>query len=236
MSRIANAQSPSMYFEDYLPYLNTGKIQDPSINVHFCYTTDLYYQYSSGYLATNRAKFTAESIKHKKECEKHISKPLNSPHGGRQLSIHYAKKLFNFYSWFDLYLSYAGDFIVELGKLKKIYYTDELFQTYLKEDCLFSNKEVSEEQILFFLEEHMMSYFIAKMQIHLRHAHNEPTDWVLIAYPWVPLKHHVYIMQQNFWDLPVSGNYYEDKRYDLTNKILRDLQKIDLATYAYVNV
>lgn len=236
MSRISNAQSPAMYFSDYIPHINSWKILEPTVNAHFCYATDLYYQYSPEYLGDNRAKFTAESVRHKNEIEKILAKPIVQSGDPNKSNAYYIKKLFNFYSRFNLYISYPLDFCTHLSALKRTYDSDALFRRYLQEDCIAGWKEVTDNQTMFFLEEHLLLYLISKMQIQLKHANNESTERILIAYPWVPLKHQIYIFQQNFLKLPVSKNYYESKRYDLTNKILRDVSKIDLETYDYTNV
>ena len=81
-----------------------------------------------------------------------------------------------------------------------------------------------------------MMYFIAYKKVILENKYVPDHDRVLLSYPGAPLKNHIYIHQQNFFKCPKSTNIYQDKFYDLTNKILRDLNKIDLATYTYENI
>lgn len=76
-----------------------------------------------------------------------------------------------------------------------------------------------------------MVYFIAHMQVKLRNEYVPHHERVLQCYPGKPLKHQIYIMQQDFFKLGTSTNVYQMSRYDLTEKKLYDFSTIDLETY-----
>lgn len=85
---------------------------------------------------------------------------------------------------------------------------------------------------MFFLEEHLVVYYLAHKKILLRNDYVPQYDWVLLCYPGgKPLKHFIYIMQQDFFKLGTSTNVYQMCEYDLTEKKLYDFSAIDLETY-----
>jgi hypothetical protein len=76
-----------------------------------------------------------------------------------------------------------------------------------------------------------MMYYIAHMPVLLRNEYVHNHERVLQCYPGKPLKHQIYIMQQDFFKLGTSTNVYQMSWYDLTEKKLYDFSKIDLDTY-----
>ncbi len=76
----------------------------------------------------------------------------------------YSPGFFSFGVRNQLYLDINGDihFSKLLMELRKIYDKDTLFQKYMLEDANLHNRVLDENQIQFFLEEHLMMYLIAK--------------------------------------------------------------------------
>jgi hypothetical protein len=169
--------------------------------------------------------------KHQNESKKYINKPQIHLWKTHKDASYYVPQAFSFDTRSSLYFAYDGDFHSDLARFYKLYQEDKIFQQYLQDDCKSFNKEVTENQILFFLEEHLMMYLISKHKISLKNDHAPHHDRTLICYPWKPPKHQVYIMQQNFLKLSDDNNFYGQSRYDLTDKKLYDFSKIDLDTY-----
>jgi hypothetical protein len=71
------------------------------------------------------------------------------------------RQAFSFQVWNQLYLDYKGsNFTDDFQKLKKIYNNDEYFQKLIQDDTSFCGRELTIEQIDFFLEEFLLMYFI----------------------------------------------------------------------------
>jgi len=142
---------------------------------------------------------------------------------------------FSFKVWNQFYVD-NDKFPYTFEKLKKIYKKDKLFQKYLKEDFKdLKNKKLKfdNNQIEFFLEEHLMIYLISKGQMQLENKFiNGHEKWILIAYPGKPPKALIYIYQKNFFKISNNKNKYENSWYDLSGKKLYDFDNIDLKTYS----
>jgi hypothetical protein len=232
LARIDNAQSAKAYFEDYIPHITPAKILTPTIWANFCYSDWLYMRDQKS-ASTLKYKYTKDICKHENECSKYIWKPqvhLGKTH--KDVSF-YVPQAFSFSTRSSLYFWYRWDFASDLATLYKIYQQDDLFQKYLIQDCIDFNKEPTETQILFFLEEHLMMYFIAKRRIELENKYVPNHDRVLLSYPWKPPKHMVYLMQQDFFTLSNERNVYAQCRYDLADKKLYDLTKINIDTHIF---
>jgi len=138
--------------------------------------------------------------------------------------------------WNQFYLDSETFVAHYLLRLKEIYNLDEQFKKYLKEDFESMNNtelKLDDTQIDFFLEEHLMLYFITKGKMKLENNFiNGHEKWILVAYPGgKPLKAHIYLHQKNFFDFDNPGNPYQDSWYDLKEKKLYDFKKIDLNTF-----
>jgi len=230
LARIDNAQSAKMYFEEYIPYITPAKILTPTIWANFCYGDWLYMRDDKS-ASILKQKYTKDICKHENESNKYIRKPQIHLGKTSKDASFYVPQAFNFNTRSSLYFWYRWDFASDLNSLYKIYQQDILFQQYLLDDCKFFWKEVSYNQIMFFLEEHLMMYFIIKQRIVLENKYVPNHDWVLVAYPGKLPRHMIYIMQKDFFRLWQCNNVYEENRYDLTEKKLYDFSKIDLDTY-----
>ena len=229
-ARTQNAQSAKAYFEDYIPHITPAKITTPTIGANFCYG-DMLYMYDEREAGGLKRRYTTEMCVHHNECVKYIAKP--QVHLGKtpKESSYYVPQAFKFETRASLYLAYEGDLSSDLNHIRKIYDNDPVFQKLLAEDCKTFGKDVTDNQIMFFLEEHLIMQYIAKRKIELSNENAMNHSRVLIAYPGKPPRHHVYIMQQNFFKLDDGKNPYAQNRYDLADKKLYDFQRIDLATY-----
>ena len=231
MARISNAQDANNCFK-YIDHINPKKISVPKVWLNFCYW-DFLYLYSDEKAENLKKKFSQLIINHKNAAKKIIQKP-HFIHWDTKNPIFFIEKSFAFDVWNKLYLDFDFDFFEILMRIKKIYDEDPLFQKYVQEDLLYSNKkELSENQLLFFLEEHTMMYLIAKGKIKLHNEYVPNPKRILISYPGPMLKQHIYLLQKNYLKLDNPENKYENCRYNLEHKKLYDAKKINLETYNY---
>ena len=216
-------QDPDQCF-DYINELAPDKVVEPKIGVNLFYG-DYLYLHSSEQARSLKSKFMNIVIKHKNTIQKIFKKNYHTfqiQHG------------FSYNVWNQLYLSYQGDFSVDFNTLKKLYQDDAQFQKYLKDDAVHIGRSLDEDQVNFFLEEFFILYLISKKKISLPNEYVlGREDWVLWAYPGVPLKGMAYVYQKNFLNLHAPENPYQNHTYDLESKKLVDYMRIDLATYDY---
>ena len=104
----------------------------------------------------------------------------------------------------------------------------------MKDDCNYWGSRMTEEQINFFLEEHLMFFLVSKGKLRLPNDYiQDREEWVLWCYPGALPKALVYTYQRNFFKLQNSKNIYQNCNYDLEAKKLIDMTRIDLDTYNY---
>lgn len=221
MARISNRQNAENCLSDILT-INSTKISKPTLGVNFVYG-DFLYLYSDEKASELKNKYMHEIINHKNATQKILDK------NSKDLQIQHA---FNFLTWNQLYLG-AKDFTFYLRELKKVYQEDEKFQKYVQDDCATFQKEISDNQINFFLEESLMFYFISHGKIILSNNYIENNQkWVLNCYPGKPMKSIVYVGKLNPFKLDWPENPYQDAFYDLESKQLIRYNDVDLETYS----
>lgn len=225
IARIDNrtGQDPQQCF-DYLSIFSPSKVLVPKIGVNMIYG-DYLYLHSKEEASSLKQKFMSMVMRHKNAFQNLLRKD----HQRYQI-----QNAFSYEVWNQLYLSYEGDFSADIGRIKEIYKNDPLFQKYLKEDTDHCGRELTEDQINFFLEEHLMSYLLSKKQITLPNEYIQGREkWVLWCYPGAPLKAMTYLYQLNPFGLDAIENDYQNHTYDLEAKKLVDFMRIDLETYNY---
>lgn len=220
MSRIATGQSAQKCIEWILDF-GINKVTEPKIGLNFIYG-DFLYLLSDDRASILKERFMIEVIKHKNALQNLVQK------NKQKLQIQHA---FTYQNWNDLYIN-TKDFDGKLRELRKLYKKDELFQKWIDEDIKFYKREKSENQINFFLEEHLAAYLLLYKQINLR---NEYTlgreEWLLWVYPGVPSKGLVYLFQKNPFKLTTNNPYLG--QYNLENSKFYDFTNFDLSTWDY---
>ena len=225
ISRAENAsgQDPQQCFE-YISSLTPSKVIEPKVGLNMVYGDHLY-MYSDEKAATLKNKFMSIVIQHKNAFHKMIL---------REKDIFQIQHAFSYSVWNQLYLNYKGDFGNDFNNFKKMYEEDEVFQQYLRDDAEHCVRELDENQVNFFLEEFFLLYALSKKKISLPNSYiQDREDWVLWAYPGVPLKGMAYTYQQNPLKLDSPENPYQNHTYDLESKKLVDYMRINLETYEY---
>ena len=226
MSRISNESQNAKKYFDHIKYINPSKANKTNKNakfgVIFIYG-DFLYLYSDEKASILKRRYTNQINLHKNNFQNLLK---NHPH--------LIQNSFSYKVWNQFYLD-CERFNFYFSGLKKIYKTDKLFQKYIKEDfkSLDNNEsKFNENQIDFFVEEHLLFYLISKGQMKLENDFiNNHEKWILIAYPGKPLKAHIYLHQLNPFKLLNNKNKYENSWYDLKEKKLYDFSKIELETY-----
>jgi len=198
-----------------------SKMSKPLIGVNYLYS-DFLYLYDDKPAPELKHSFMNQVIEHKNAVQKIVKK--------NQIDFQ-IENSFSFLVWNQLYVG-TNDFNKLFDKIKKVYQEDDLLKRYVLEDCKVYDRELSENQINFFLEEALLFHLIQKGKVKLPNEYIENNQkYVLICYPGRPLKTIVYIAQQNFFNLIWEENPYQDSFYDLQDRKLIKYSSVDLDTY-----
>lgn len=225
MSRISNESQNARRYMEYVHFINPSKVLKTSehsrFGVHFIYG-DFLYLYSEDKGKILKKRFMELVASHHNSFQKLLTKEL-----------YLIQHAFTYSVWNQLYLSIPR-FVQDLEKLRKIYRKDKKFQEYVRYDfdkLKDKNKKLDEKQLMFFLEEHLIFYFITKGLMKFENEFIQGKEkWILVGYPGKPLKAHIYLHQQNFFKLKNPQNKYENSWYDLEEKRLYDFLRVDLET------
>jgi hypothetical protein len=228
MSRISNDSQNAKKYWEYIEFINPSKVDksrpESKVGAIFIYT-DYLYMYSDEKASTLKRRYMDLVNTHRNSFG-------NLVKGDPHLIL----DAFSYKVWNQFYVDY-DKFIYYLIELKKIYQEDDEFKKYIKKDFEnLENKEfkLDDNQINFFLEEHLMCYLISKGEMKLDNKFiNNQQKWILIAYPGKPPFALTYLYQKNFFKLNNSQNSYQDSWYDLEGKKLYDYQRIDLETIKF---
>jgi hypothetical protein len=218
MSRIANAQSPMACIEALDFFLE--KIAVNKVGANFFYSEGLYMNFEKeAYETKNR--FAQSAVSHMGGVRKLVAKNY------RKFQIEAA---FHFDSWFQMYLSH-NDFFSIFSKVKNFYESDVEFQKYIALDAKDHGKELTPEQISFYLEEHTFEYLLLNRQLKLQNEFvNGREQWILFAYPGKPPLGGIHLYQQDPLGINNDQNPYKGQ-YDLVEKKFIDFQKVDLSVF-----
>lgn len=223
MSRALTSQSPKQYL-GFLRHFSPSKVSDSKIGVNVVYG-DWLYLHSKEKAEKLMTLYSQVAIDHKNGFRNIIRKHRD------EFQIQQA---FSFQVWNDQYFQYEGDFYAKFVQFKKLALADKKMVQYLKDDCKHWKSKWTEEQINFFLEEHLIFYLLSNGKLRIPNEYIQDREkWILIAYPGVLPKALVYTYQRDFFKLPKTGNPYENCNYDLESKKLVDFTRIDLDTYNY---
>lgn len=221
MSRITTGQDPAACMR-YIHELSPTKVQTPLIGLNFIYT-DLLYMNSREPASLLKEKFMFQVINHKNAMRKLL-------HKNRQ--DFQIQNAFYFQSWGQLYAG-SKDLGSQLRELRDIYKGDEQFQKYLQQDAVHDGKELNEDTVNFYLEEHLLLYLVLKGEIEIYNPYIENRQkWILDCYPGKPPKALAYLFQENPFDLQ-SANSYDAAQYDLEGRKLYEFDRMNLERWDY---
>ena len=221
MSNISTKQKVSEYIK-WIEFFGEKKIGEPKIGLNFTYC-DFLYLNSEDSSKKLKDLFMFQMISHKNGLKNFIHKKRKT------FQIQHA---FHFGTWGNLYLEVEGDFNIYFKKIKDFYERDKRFQKYIKEDSVFLDRRLNQNQIDFFLEEHLMTYLILNKKIRFRNEYVQGREkWILLSYPGVPPKAQIYLIQKN--PLKFSSDNIFIGQYDLLSKKFYNFRNFDLETWNY---
>lgn len=220
MTRLEEGQSPA----DVLAFMRTivpAKVTKPFIGCNFLYTDGLYL-YSDEPAHVLKKKYSSMLTRHKNGLWNLIQKAWFD---------FQIQNAFSFLTWNHLYIGHH-DFYNHVLKLKKIYDEDETFQKYLALDCLDVNREVTDNQVMFFLEESLAMFYIMKGLVRIPNDFiQDQEEWILFCYHGRPLRSHIYLHQQNLFNVKSRKNEFADSFYNIEGKEIVHFDNVDLETY-----
>ncbi|MEK6937766.1 MAG: hypothetical protein AABX04_01850 [Nanoarchaeota archaeon] len=211
MSRLQKGQNPDKIYTD-LHFFNK-KISKISLDVIFLYTNGLYMNSEETALKV-REKTLNQIINHKNRLWNLILKKRE-----------FVPQAFHFETW-DHLLANAEKFQEVFAKLKKLYPEDKEFQKILEEDL--GEREKSEANLNFLLEEIVITHLLRQKLIPLPHTLTPVDGWRLIVYPGTYLKADAYAYQKRILcqNKEIKKNeIFSHAHYDLQEKKLIDLEK-----------
>lgn len=221
MSNVNTKQSVKKCME-WIDFFVQKKADEPKLGLNVTYT-DFLYMVSKEPSNEVKEKFMRQIIEHKNGLKKLIYK------NRKKNQILHA---FHFEAWANLYLEVEGDFNEYFRKIKAVYTKDKIFQKYIKEDCKFYRKGLTEIQLNFFLEEHLMTYLILNKKLKFRNEYIQGRERdILMCYPGVPPKAQVYLFQLNPFNFSANNKFIG--QYDLENKKFYNFNNFDLESWDY---
>ncbi len=215
MSKIISVQSAEAchsYLQEMLP-----KIAINRVGAHFIYSEGLYMNLErDAFVSKNN--FAHAAVGHKQAMQKLLVA------NRQKFQIENAV---SFSSWFQMYLSHKS-FFNAYKTVRDLYENDSEFRRWVEHDAKENGRELTEEQLSFYLEEHTFEYLLMNRQLEL---HNDFVDnkekWVLSCYPGKPLKAQIYLVQKDPLGINKDSNPYKGQ-YDLLEKKFIDYLKVDL--------
>jgi hypothetical protein len=224
ISNLQTKQTPQKCLEA-LQHFSPSKITKPLVGANFVYS-DTLYLYSDESAPKLKHSSMTQIVAHKHGLQNLIEKKFID------FQIQHA---FNYMVWSQFYVG-IRNFGEYLANVQKIYQHDEKFQQYLKEDCNAFNREYNENQINFFLEESLITYFASKNKAVLPNDFiNNEQKWVLLCYEGKPIKTIIYLYKLNPFNLDWPENPYQNAWYDLSANKLIEFDRVDLNTYTYTD-
>lgn len=203
MSRISSGQDVNFYIEQIKFF--EKKCLKTGIWICFVYC-DFLYLHDDTKASILKEKFMQSCTDHKNGIMKFIWK-----------NIQYIPEACNFFTRNQLYLL-CPKFIEYFWILKNLYTTDTVLQSCLEKDAKANKKRLTKNQLLFFLEEYLMTYLITKQQVRLYNEYIwDSAKWTLLAYPWRTSYTLSYLYQKNPFKLKAE-NIYQNTFYDLSTK------------------
>lgn len=213
MSRISNSQNGKEYFN--IVHELTSKISRPVVGCVFIYTDALYTKYHQE-TGSSRDKYLDLMISHKNQFMKELLK-----------NSYFVERAFSFMSWSQLCLQ-TRDFTQKLSLVKKLYHENEEFKRAVDKDIQHTNRELNEDNVMFILEETLMSYLILKEQLDLNNEFVHGRDkWRIIAYKGKPNYSFICFFQLNPLNIS-STNPYENYYFNLEDMKLYCMGQMDI--------
>lgn len=217
MSRLANAQRASGLY-DFLKFFEQ-KIEYISIDVIFLYTNDLYLSVEERAIEV-RKKVLDQMLNHKSEFMSILLKEKK-----------YTPQAFHFLPW-DYAVLNAEDFSELRARLVKAQHENPELAAFLQKDLASTQRDTTEANLNFLIEEVVISHLLIQKRIPLPHALTTPEGWRLLCYPGEPLQAWVWAVKNGILplrsDLPKEQLKFSRAFYNTEKKTLIDFETVEL--------
>lgn len=217
MSKLHGELSPSNIY-NFLSFFHT-KISKISIDVIFLYTNGLYFNTDENSLKV-RQKTNSQMVQHKLELQNIIFKKKE-----------FVPQAFYYLPW-DYAILNSNKYKESLDELRLQRSQDDKFGTMLYADL--GNREKTEANINFLLEELVVTYLIRQNLIDFPNTLSDTNAWKLICYPGQYLISDVYIYQNKVLPTFIQDTF-SSSFYHMQEKILYRFNEIDLNTIAKID-
>jgi hypothetical protein len=148
-------------------------------------------------------------------------------------NIHMVPKAFTFMTWNQLQLDCAN-FTEYLAKFRRIYDSDSRLQSYVEADIKGSGRQVTQNSVGYMLEEILLDYLVMKGQVRLRNDYTmDGEEWILNTYHGKPHRSHIWLHQENCFQLDNSKNIYQNSWYDVVNRKLYDFDRLEIESFDF---
>lgn len=109
---------------------------------------------------------------------------------------------------------------------------DDVFREFLAHDLLLAGRESSEANIVFLIEELVVSHLLTEFEVDLPKILGTGAAWRLLCYPGDPPTSLVYAWRKgllvNRSDLPRSQEVFSHCFYNMETRVLVDFNLVDL--------
>ena len=211
MSRLANAQSGQAIY-DFLVHFES-KIKYISIDCIFLYTNDLYLN-SDDKAVDIRKRSLNQMLGHKGEFTNILLKERK-----------YVPQAFHFLPW-DYGILNADHFHEAKSALIEASKNDEHFRECLINDLKNQERENSDTNMGFLVEEIVVTHLLTQKEIPLPHTLASENGWRLICYPGDPISSLIYTYKNNLLAKKSfsskQDNLFARSFYNMDKKILID--------------
>jgi hypothetical protein len=148
-------------------------------------------------------------------------------------NVYMVPKAFTFMTWNQLQLDCAN-FTEYLARFRRIYDGDAKLRSYIEADIKGTGRDVTLNSVGYMLEEILLDYLVMKGQVRLRNDYTmDREEWILNTYHGKPHRSHIYLHQQNYFQLDNSKNIFQNSWYDVLNRKLYDFDRLEIDTFDF---
>jgi hypothetical protein len=148
-------------------------------------------------------------------------------------NVYMVPKAFTFMTWNQLQLDCAN-FTEYLAEFRRIYDGDSKLQSYIDADIRATGRSVTANSVGYMVEEILLDYLVMKGQVRLRNDYTmDREEWILNTYHGKPHRSHIYLHQQNYFQLDNSKNLFQNSWYDVLNRKLYDFDRVEIDTFNF---
>lgn len=214
MSRLSNVQSGKELYE-FLKFFEK-KISKISLDVIFLYTNDLYLNSDDRAIEVRKTSLN-KMTNHKAEFLNILLKEKK-----------YVPQAFHFLPW-DYVILNSENFLKFKDTMLRKLESDTTFKKNLLQDLEEINRDKTEANIGFLIEEIIVTHLLLQQDIILPHTLTSADGWRLVCYPGKPINSLRYTNKHNLLpkrsDLQKQQLLFSHSFYDMKDRVIIDLDK-----------